>query len=169
MLDLLHETTCINQQHSLWSANILKTERSRLIFLIALHSTHVLKHWILMNKAGPHFAKIKTRFFKTSNFARLGQYSESQLLATTDYNISQIQITVFKRENVIFFSIYSNMCFGCPIYSDFISPFLTPHMGVVPNPKMAFIFTISCILVRIFPIFMIYFPNCEGKGSFPKS
>ena len=32
------ETTCFNQQHSLWSliANILNTERSRLIFLIAV-------------------------------------------------------------------------------------------------------------------------------------
>ena len=42
-------------------------------------------------------------------------------------------------------------------------------MGVIPNPKKAFIFPISCILVLIFPIFMIYFPKCEGKGSFPKS
>ena len=42
-------------------------------------------------------------------------------------------------------------------------------MGVIPNPKMAFIFPISCILVLIFPFFRIYFPKCEGKGSFPKS
>ena len=42
-------------------------------------------------------------------------------------------------------------------------------MVVIPNPKMAFIFPISCILVIIFPIFIIYFPKCEGKGSFPKS
>ena len=42
-------------------------------------------------------------------------------------------------------------------------------MGVIPNPKMTFIFPISCILVLIFPICMIYFPKCEGKGSFPKS
>ena len=42
-------------------------------------------------------------------------------------------------------------------------------MGVIPNPKMAFIFPIPCILVLIFPIFMIYFPKFEGKGSFPKS
>ena len=42
-------------------------------------------------------------------------------------------------------------------------------MGVIPNPKMTFIFPIACILVLIFPIFMIYFPKCEGKGSFPKS
>ena len=53
--------------------------------------------------------------------------------------------------------------------SDFNWPFLTPYMGVIPNPKMAFIFPISCILVLIFPFFMIYFPKCEGKGSFPKS
>ena len=37
-----------------------------------------------------------------------------------------------------------------------------------PIKKMAFIFPISCILVLIFPIFMIYFPKCEGKGSLPK-
>ena len=42
-------------------------------------------------------------------------------------------------------------------------------MGVIPNPKMAFIFPISCILALIFPIFMKYFPKCSGKGSFPKS
>ena len=57
----------------------------------------------------------------------------------------------------------------CPI-SDFIWPFLPPYMGLIPNPKMAFIFPISCILVLIFPIFMTwYFPKCEGKDSFPKS
>ena len=53
--------------------------------------------------------------------------------------------------------------------SDFIWPFLPPFMGVIPNPKMAFIFPISCILALIFPIFMKYFPKCSGKGSFPKS
>ena len=42
-------------------------------------------------------------------------------------------------------------------------------MGVVPNPKMAIIFPISCILALIFPILMKYFPKCIGKGSFPKS
>ena len=42
-------------------------------------------------------------------------------------------------------------------------------MGVVPNPKMAFIFPISCILALIFPILIKYFPKCVGKGSFPKS
>ena len=42
-------------------------------------------------------------------------------------------------------------------------------MGVIPNPKMAFIFPISCILALIFPILMKYFPKCLGKGSFPKS
>ena len=36
--------------------------------------------------------------------------------------------------------------------SDFIWPFLRPYMGVIPNPKMAFIFQISCILALIFPI-----------------
>ena len=54
------------------------------------------------------------------------------------------------------------------IVSDFIRPFLTPYMGVIPNPKMAFIFPISCILVLIFPFFYIYFPKTEGKSSFPK-
>ena len=42
-------------------------------------------------------------------------------------------------------------------------------MGVIPNPKMAFIFPISCILALIFPILINYFPKCVGKGSFPKS
>ena len=42
-------------------------------------------------------------------------------------------------------------------------------MGVIPNPKMAFIFPILCILALIFPIFIKYFPKCVGKGSFPKS
>ena len=54
-------------------------------------------------------------------------------------------------------------------FSDFIWPFLPPYMGVIPNPKMTFIFPILCILVLIFPIFMIYFPKSEGKCSFPKS
>ena len=53
--------------------------------------------------------------------------------------------------------------------SDFIWLFLRPYMGVIPNPKMAFIFPISCILALIFPIFINYFPKYEGKGSFPKS
>ena len=42
-------------------------------------------------------------------------------------------------------------------------------MGVIPNPKLAFIFPISCILALIFPILIKYFPKCVGKGSFPKS
>ena len=42
-------------------------------------------------------------------------------------------------------------------------------MGVIPNPKMAFIFPISCILALIFPILIKCFPKCVGKGSFPKS
>ena len=42
-------------------------------------------------------------------------------------------------------------------------------MGVIPNPKMAFIFPISCNLALIFPILIKYFPKCVGKGSFPKS
>ena len=42
-------------------------------------------------------------------------------------------------------------------------------MGVIPNPKMVFIFPISCILALIFPILIKYFPKCEGKGSFLKS
>ena len=54
-------------------------------------------------------------------------------------------------------------------YSDFIWPFLRPYMGVIPNPKMAFIFPISWILALIFPIFIKHFPKYEGKGSFPKS
>ena len=48
-------------------------------------------------------------------------------------------------------------------------PFLRPDMEVIPNPKMAFIFPISCISAFIFPILIKYFPKCEGKGSFLKS
>ena len=54
-------------------------------------------------------------------------------------------------------------------FSDFIWPFLPLYMGVILNPKTAFIFSISCILALIFPIFMKYFPKCSGKGSFPNS
>ena len=42
-------------------------------------------------------------------------------------------------------------------------------MGVIPNPKMVFIFPILCILALIFPILIKYFPKCVGKGSFLKS
>ena len=58
---------------------------------------------------------------------------------------------------------------GVSVISDFIWPCLAPYMGVIPNPKMAFIFPISCIVTLIFLIFMKYFPKCSGKGSFPKS
>ena len=34
--------------------------------------------------------------------------------------------------------------------SDFNWPFLRPYMGVIQNPKMAFIFPFSCILELIF-------------------
>ena len=37
--------------------------------------------------------------------------------------------------------------------------FLGPYMGVIPNPKMAYIFPISCILALIFPILTRYFPK----------
>ena len=47
--------------------------------------------------------------------------------------------------------------------SDFIWPFLPPYMGFIPNPKMAFIFPVSCILVLIFQNFMIYFPKMKEK------
>ena len=42
-------------------------------------------------------------------------------------------------------------------------------MGVIPNPKIAFNFPISCISALIFPIVIKYFPKCERKGSFLKS
>ena len=41
-------------------------------------------------------------------------------------------------------------------------------MGVIPSPKMAF-FPNFMNFGTDFPFFMIYFPKCEGKGSFPKS
>ena len=60
-------------------------------------------------------------------------------------------------------------------FSDFIWPFLPPYKGVIPNPKVAFIspiscilaliIPISCILALIFPIFMKYFPKCSVKGK----
>ena len=52
------------------------------------------------------------------------------------------------------------------LHSDFIWPSLRPYMGVIPNPKIAFIFPISGILALIFPSLLKYFPKCEGKGSF---
>ena len=58
---------------------------------------------------------------------------------------------------------------GSVYTSDFIWQFLPPYMGVIPNPKMAFIFPISCIFALVFPLFIKYFPKCEEKGSFPKS
>ena len=42
-------------------------------------------------------------------------------------------------------------------------------MGVIPNPKLVFIFPISCIIALIFPVVIKYFPKCEGKGSFLES
>ena len=55
------------------------------------------------------------------------------------------------------------------ISSDFIWIFLPPYKGVIPTPKMVFIFPILCILVIIFPKCMKIFPKCNEKGSFPKS
>ena len=47
--------------------------------------------------------------------------------------------------------------------SDFIWPFLQPYMRVIPNPKIAFIFPISCILALIFPILINISPNVKEK------
>ena len=41
-------------------------------------------------------------------------------------------------------------------------------MRVIPNPTMAF-FPNLMYFSTYFPIFIIYYPKCEGKGSFPKS
>ena len=51
---------------------------------------------------------------------------------------------------------------------DFIWPFVTPYMRVIPNPTIAF-FPNFMYFSSYFPIFIIYFPKCEGKGSVPKS
>ena len=51
------------------------------------------------------------------------------------------------------------------LHSDFIWPFLRLYMGVIPNPEIALICTISGILALIFPILLKYFPICEGKGK----
>ena len=50
--------------------------------------------------------------------------------------------------------------YSVKVNSDFIWQFLLPYMGVIPNPKMVFIFPISCIFALIFPLFMKYFPKC---------
>ena len=49
-----------------------------------------------------------------------------------------------------FCEVWLYLCNGCTAIfvalcacSDFICPFLRPYMGVIPNPKMAFIFSIS--------------------------
>ena len=70
-----------------------------------------------------------------------------------------IQLNTRAKENQhLGFSIHIN---------DSILPFLRPYMGVIPNPKNGLYFPNLCILVLIFPTFMIYFPKCERKGSFP--
>ena len=55
-------------------------------------------------------------------------------------------------------SVRNFRTFTIGIISDFIWPFLRPYMGVIPNPQMAFIFPISCILALIFPILINIFP-----------
>ena len=76
----------------------------------------------------------------------------------------------YKLETYIQSDLFTILIYAAvPYISDFILPFLRPYMGVIPNPKMAFIFPISCILALIFPILIKYFPKCVGKGSFPKS
>ena len=52
-------------------------------------------------------------------------------------------------------------------FSDFWSIFIVLNWSHFQS-KMAFIFSISLILVLSFPFFMIFFPKCEGKGSFLK-
>ena len=49
------------------------------------------------------------------------------------------------------------------LYSDFIWLFLGPYMGVIPNPKMAFIIPILCISALIFPILKNSFLNVKKK------
>ena len=44
-----------------------------------------------------------------------------------------------------------------------ILPFLRPNMGVIPNPKMVYIFPIPCILAFIFQIVIKKFPNVTEK------
>ena len=65
--------------------------------------------------------------------------------------------------------LHQKACSKYSVASDFIWIFLPPYKGVIPNPKMVFIFLILCILVIIFPKCMNNFPNCKEKGSFPKS
>ena len=72
-----------------------------------------------------------------------------------------------RNENLVFFFLTQSICCGYSD-SDLIWPFLRPYMGVIPNPKKAFIFPISCSLALIFPILIKYFSKCEEKGSFLK-
>ena len=53
--------------------------------------------------------------------------------------------------------------------SDFIWPFLPTYKGVIPNPKMAHIFPILCILGIIFPKSLKNVPKYKGIGRFPHS
>ena len=80
-------------------------------------------------------------------------------------SVSKIKIEIQKK---IWTSRYGKRVLNVAFVSDFIWPFLRPYMGVIPIPKMAFIFPISWILALIFPIFIKYFPKYEGKGTFPK-
>ena len=88
-------------------------------------------------------------------------YTDRTIFLLPKYKISSIQ-----PSSAV---VQPGLCHTWSETSDFIWQFLPPYMGVMPNPKMAFIFPISCIFALIFPLFIKYFPKCEGKGSFPKS
>ena len=72
-----------------------------------------------------------------------------------EYDLMIISLDAMLLKRPAFRHILVNSGIKVFTFSDFIWPFLQPYMGVIPNPKMAFIFPISCILVIIFPIFMI--------------
>ena len=104
---------------------------------------------------------------------KLHRYVDHQRLHIVTKDVISLSISV-----LLLFRHYIShkITFGAPssggVFCSACGAFITAlygTMGVIPNPKMAFLFPISCILVLIFPIFMTYFPKCEVKGSFPKS
>ena len=79
---------------------------------------------------------------------------------------------------------HSRNCYGQTVilFGHFLPPYIEsfpfflyilqhPLARITCNPKMAFIFPISCILALIFPIVVKIFPTVQGKGRsrFPKS
>ena len=122
----------------------------------------------------PEHIKSKVRLFAddTAVYLAVSNLEYTQILQEMEFNPSKCTVIHVTRSKSIVpsqYTLYGHALDSVSSSSDFIWPILTPYMGVIPNPKMTFIFPLSCILALIFPIFMKYFPKCSGKGSFPKS